>query len=187
MSCGVSIIYPVEGILISQVIRIFGKNITIKIFCFALFVLLSFAVSAQDYKLENGQVIISKPIEFETGAAVLTKDSDAALQIIKNYLDDKSYISLLRIEAHSDTAGSQSLTEKRAYGVCAALVAMGVDCKRLIPVGFGNTKPIEDNSTPAGKAANRRITLVNAALRGHMIGGMPADGGGVVAGDICSQ
>ena len=155
-----------------------------------IFCAIFFATSgiAQDYKIENGQVVISKSIEFESGTAVLTKESDAALKIIKQYLEDKSYISLLRVESHGDNAGSQSLTEKRAFAVCYALMRMGVDCKRLIAVGFGNTKPVEDNSTPAGKAANRRITLVNAALRGHMIGGMPADGGGVVAaGDICSQ
>ena len=158
-----------------------------KISLIAVLVLLSCVATAQDYKIENGQVVISKPIEFETGSDKLTPESDAALKIIKQYLDDKSYISLLRVESHSDNSGSQALTEKRAYAICWALVAMGVDCKRLIPVGFGNTKPIEDNSTPEGKAANRRITLVNAALRGHAIGGMPVDGGGVVAGDICKQ
>lgn len=146
---------------------------------------------AQGYTLEGSEVKIDQPVLFETGSAVLKPESDAALKIIKQYLDDKSYISTLRVEAHSDNVGdpakNQSLTEKRALAVCKALVAMGVDCKRLIAVGFGDTKPIEENSTPEGKAANRRVSFINAALRGHTIGGMPLDGGGVVAGDICTQ
>ena len=67
------------------------------------------------------------------------------------------------------------------------LVSLGVDCKRLVPVGFGGTKPVAENTTPDGKAQNRRITFVAAALRGVLIGGMPADGGGKVAGDPCEK
>ncbi len=144
---------------------------------------------AQNYKLEGNEVIIAKQIVFETGSDQLKPESTAALEIIKQYLTDKSYISTLRVECHTDntgnTATSQSLTEKRALAVCKKLVEMGVDCKRLIAVGFGSTKPVADNSTPEGKAQNRRVSLFNAALRGRLIGGMPADGGGKVAGDPC--
>jgi len=160
--------------------------------CILCAIFLTFNGTAQNYKLEGSEVKIDLPIIFETGSSILKPESDAALKIIKKYLDDKSYISLLRVEAHTDNEGdpakNQSLSERRAFQVCMTLIAMGVDCKRLIAVGFGGTKPIEDNSTPAGKAANRRISFVNAALRGHAIGGMPADGGGVVVpADICKQ
>ena len=80
----------------------------------------------------------------------------AALEILKQYLTDKSYISLLRVEGHTDntgnTAAAQALTEKRALAVCKKLIEMGVDCKRLIAVGFGDTKPVAANDTPEGKA-----------------------------------
>ena len=79
------------------------------------------------------------------------------------------------------------LSEKRALAVCATLVKLGVDCKRLIAVGFGSSKPVADNVTAEGKATNRRLIFVNAALRNHAIGGMPVDGGGKVAGEICIQ
>ena len=65
------------------------------------------------------------------------------------------------------------------------LVEKGVDCKRLVPVGFGGTKPKADNATPEGKAQNRRISFFNAALKGRAIGGMPLDAGGQIAGDAC--
>jgi OmpA-OmpF porin, OOP family len=114
-------------------------------------------------------------------------DGDAALDYVKGYLADKSYVSTMRIEVHADTDGdkSQRLTEQRALAVAKALVAKGVDCKRLVPVGFGGTKPVAANDTAANKALNRRTTFAIAALRGRAIGGMPVDGGGVVAGDPC--
>jgi OOP family OmpA-OmpF porin len=156
-----------------------------------LFTFLNIASFAQDYKLEGNEVKIEKPVLFESGSAKLKPESTAALEIIKKYLDDKSYISLLRVECHTDNAGdndaSQVLSEKRALSVCAALVKMGADCKRLIAVGFGGTKPVADNGTPEGKAANRRVSFINAALRSRPIGGMPVDGGGKVAADICPQ
>jgi len=80
------------------------------------------------------------------------------------------------------------LTEKRATAVGRWLVAHGIDCKRLLAVGFGSNKPIADNATPDGRAQNRRITISNAALRGRLIGGMPADGGGQPASDdLCKK
>ncbi|MGC4101617.1 OmpA family protein [Ferruginibacter sp.] len=167
------------------------KIAVISCFVCGLSLLFCGTATAQDYKLEGNEVKIEKQVLFEAGSAKLKPESTAALEIIKKYLDDKSYISLLRIECHTDNSGdanaAQDLSEKRALAVCAALVKMGVDCKRLIAVGFGGTKPVQDNSTPEGKAANRRTSFFNAALRGHLIGGMPADGGGKVAGDICNQ
>lgn len=79
------------------------------------------------------------------------------------------------------------MTEKRAFVICQELINMGVDCKRLLPVGFGAGKPVADNNTPEGRASNRRVTLVNAALRGKLIGGMPADGGGQMVADPCAK
>lgn len=156
-----------------------------------LIILLSFfsmAVYAQEYKLEGNEVKLVKEVLFETGSDKLKPECMAALEIVKQYLTQKSYISLLRVECHTDNSGeaSQLLSEKRALAVCKKLVEMGVDCKRLVAVGFGNTKPVADNSTPDGKARNSRVSFFNAALRDRLIGGMPADGGGKVAGDACN-
>jgi len=147
------------------------------------------ALAQPAYKIEGSEVKIDKPILFKTASAVLKPESDEALNIIKQYLEDKSYISLLRIEGHTDTDGdayaNQILSERRALAVCIRLRELGVDCKRLIAVGFGGNKPVADNSTVAGKAENRRISFINVALRGRVIGGLPEDGGGRVAGKVC--
>jgi len=146
--------------------------------------------SADAPKFElDGNNLKTPPVTYNTGKATLKTESAAAIARVAAYLEAKTYISTLRIEVHSDSMGSdeanQKLTEARSLEVAKALIAKGVDCKRLIAVGFGETKPAADNDTPEGKAANRRTLFVNAALRGKAIGGMPLDGGGVVAGDPC--
>jgi OmpA-OmpF porin, OOP family len=154
-----------------------------------LFSLFAITAVAQDYRLEGNEVKIEKSIVFETSSDKLKPESNAALEIIKQYLEAKTYISLLRIECHTDNSGdntsNQLLTEKRALAICIALIKMGVDCKRLLPVGFGGNKPIAANDTMEGKVANRRVSFVNAELRSRAIGGMPIDGAGKVAGDCC--
>lgn len=161
-----------------------------KILISICFIITLVQTRAQDFKMDGHEIKIEKPIVFETGKALLKPESNAALEIIKQYLTDKSYISLLRVEAHTDNSGdanaSQQLTEKRALAVVKKLVEMGVDCKRLIAVGFGDTKPVADNSTPGSRAENRRISFFNVSLRGKVIGGLPTDGGGNVAGDSCN-
>jgi OOP family OmpA-OmpF porin len=141
------------------------------------------------YELEGNRLVLPAPIVFRTGSAEIAIDSTDALRHIARYLADKDYISLVRIEGHTANVGdadqNQTLSEQRAMRVAKALVASGVDCKRLIPVGFGSNKPVADNATPEGRAKNTRVDVFNAALRGRMIGGMPADGGGKVAGDPC--
>lgn len=138
----------------------------------------------------DGQRLVTDPIEFETGSDKLKPES-SGLSLVKQYLDEKTYVTTLRIEVHTDSQGdaskNQELSEKRAVAVAKALVAKGVDCKRLIAVGFGSNKPIADSTTPEGRAQNRRVSFFIAALRGRAIGGMPLDGGGKVAGgDLCA-
>lgn len=139
--------------------------------------------------VENGQLKLPGPVVFESGKDILKPESDEVLSIVKQYLDAKPEVTLMRIEGHTDSDGddksNQTLSELRSLAVAKWLVAKGTDCKRLIPVGFGETKPIAPNDTADNKAQNRRTAFVNAGLRGKPIGGMAVDGGGKVAGDPC--
>jgi len=149
------------------------------------------SVYAQLPKIENNQLVLDNPVSFKTGSNELTDEGKAALKQVKDFLVAKDYITLLRVEGHSDNSGdeadNQKRTEQRAIAVCRWLIANDIDCKRLIAVGFGSNKPVESNDTPEGKAMNRRMVFALAALKGKMIGGMSADGGGVVAGDPCKE
>ena len=142
-----------------------------------------------NFEFVNGALKLPGPVVFETGSDKLSPVSDEVLMVVADYLSAKPDITLLRIEGHTDSdgakAGNQTLSEKRSLSVARWLVAVGVACHRLIPVGFGQDKPIVPNDTPDNKAQNRRVAFVNAALKGKPIGGAPVDGGGRVSGDPC--
>lgn len=70
----------------------------------------------------------------------------------------------LLIEGYTDSDGASeynlSLSELRAQSVQKILLAGGIAEERLTIKGYGQTKPIADNSTAAGKAQNRRVEIV---------------------------
>jgi len=69
----------------------------------------------------------------------------------------------MRIEGHTDAVGNavqnERLSELRAESVRDFLVSHGVDPEQLEAVGFGEQRPVADNSTPAGRARNRRVEI----------------------------
>lgn len=69
----------------------------------------------------------------------------------------------LRIEGHTDNSGRSSLNDRlsksRAQAVRRALIDRGVPAAKLTSEGYGATRPIADNTTPAGRARNRRIEI----------------------------
>jgi OOP family OmpA-OmpF porin len=150
---------------------------------------LAFTFQSHDYKIENNELILPSAIQFKTNTDELLPTSDSALNYIKKYLEEKPHITLLRIEGHTDNVNkeeiNQTLSEKRAMAVGKWLDKNLIDCKRLICVGFGSTKPIVSNDNAEGKAANQRISVYNTELRKVRIGGLPSDGGGKNAGDVC--
>jgi OOP family OmpA-OmpF porin len=154
-----------------------------------VFILLTNYTYAQLPKMENGKLMLENPVTFKTGSAELTDDGKEALKPVKEFLQQKTYVTMMRVEGHTDNLAeettNQKLSEQRALAICKWLVENGIDCKRLIAVGFGSTKPIASNDDPTGKAQNRRMEFIPARLNGKAIGGNPVDGGGVIAGDPC--
>ena len=67
------------------------------------------------------------------------------------------------IEGHNDNVGNpgsnKTLSEQRASSVKTALVNKGISTDRIKTVGYGQDKPIADNSTEDGKAKNRRVEI----------------------------
>ena len=68
------------------------------------------------------------------------------------------------VEGHTDSDGddafNQTLSEKRAKTVMDKMVSMGISPDRLESKGWGESKPISGNTTPEGKANNRRVEFV---------------------------
>jgi outer membrane protein OmpA-like peptidoglycan-associated protein len=102
-------------------------------------------------------------IQFETGKADILANSEVALNQIVQLLQEDSVLRL-RVEGHTDNQGNaasnQALSERRAQAVVAWLIAHGVAASRLVAQGFGQIKPIADNTTEDGRAKNRRVELV---------------------------
>ena len=67
------------------------------------------------------------------------------------------------IEGHTDASGSdainQPLSQRRAQSVANELMAQGVSDTRITTTGYGSTQPIADNTSAAGKSANRRVEV----------------------------
>lgn len=139
----------------------------------------------------EGKLAIPGPVEFETGSDKLLPASDPVLEHVRKYLDQNPQISKMRVEGHTDSQGDDAsnmdLSKRRSMSVVRWLVGKGVDCKRLVAVGFGETRPVADNNTDEGRAQNRRTAFYNAAVNGKPIRGRPIDGGGTSAGDPCGQ
>jgi len=70
----------------------------------------------------------------------------------------------IRIEGHTDSSGSESfnlnLSQKRADAVKALLAEYGIDSLRIEAIGMGESIPVADNNTEAGKAKNRRVDII---------------------------
>lgn len=70
----------------------------------------------------------------------------------------------IQVEGHTDADGSEKynqwLSEARANEVVKFLVDNGVGITRMKAIGYGETKPIADNSNPEGMARNRRIEFI---------------------------
>lgn len=101
-----------------------------------------------------------KGINFATGSDRILPNSYAVLNDAVKVLQDYPTLRL-QIDGHTDDRGNddmnQKLSEARAASVKAYLVSKGVDESRLATTGYGESKPIEDNKTAFGRAANRRI------------------------------
>jgi len=102
-------------------------------------------------------------IHFETGKATIQPDSEQTLDQIVQLLENDLKLKL-RVEGHTDNTGSKeankALSQQRATAVVTWLQQHGIDASRLMAAGFGDTKPVADNSTEEGKAKNRRVELV---------------------------
>lgn len=157
------------------------------IYCSILFFLFAFNGFSQSYKMEGNELVFDESIRFKSGTAELSPENQKTLNALKDFLNEKKYVTLLRIEGHvgGKQLNLQGLSEKRAIAITKWLITEGIDCKRLIAVGFGDSKPIIAPQQPAAAENNTRIVFAIAALRDKLIGGMSADGGGQISTDPC--
>jgi outer membrane protein OmpA-like peptidoglycan-associated protein len=115
--------------------------------------------------IRNGdELVLRMPegITFGYDRADIQPQFRATLDQVARTLDEFQSTAI-DIYGHTDSTGSeaynQGLSERRAQSVADYLTSRGVDRVRLATRGFGESQPIADNSTDAGRAANRRVEL----------------------------
>ena len=110
---------------------------------------------------KDGRIALA--IHFDTGKATIKAESQKIVGEIAALLKGNPELKV-SIEGHTDSTGTpqgnKTLSDERAKAVLAAVAALGVDAARLSSVGWGQDKPVADNSTEEGRAKNRRVEIV---------------------------
>lgn len=110
------------------------------------------------------QIILNMPgnVTFASDSADLNPGFFNVLDSVAIVLQ-KYQQTLLDIDGHTDSTGddfyNQQLSERRAVSVGQYLNSRGIDPRRLLVVGFGETRPIADNATDFGRQQNRRVEI----------------------------
>ena len=104
-----------------------------------------------------------RQIHFSTGQYAIPPGAEPVLSdLAKSLQNNPSW--RVRVEGFTDSAGSREgnrrLSQERAESIVNWLADHGVDRTRLAAAGYGESRPIADNSTEQGRARNRRVEIV---------------------------
>jgi outer membrane protein OmpA-like peptidoglycan-associated protein len=115
---------------------------------------------------EHGNLLISlsdETLKFDTGKSRLKPAGMGQLNEIASIMRDYPE-NRIAIAGHTDSVGSDSynfsLSQARADSVKTYLLQLGVPVRCVVASrGFGETQPVADNRTAAGRSQNRRVEL----------------------------
>jgi outer membrane protein OmpA-like peptidoglycan-associated protein len=125
----------------------------------------SVAVEPAVEPLPQDEVIVLSDLGnvlFAFDSAELTGDARRLLADVSTRLTSASLVAV-KVVGHTDSVGSdtynQALSERRARSVADFLIAQGVSAGKLSTEGRGESQPVADNASEAGRAENRRVEL----------------------------
>lgn len=99
---------------------------------------------------------------FDVNSAVLKPGASTEINRISQVLVQYPQTTI-QIAGYTDSTGSeaynQKLSEERAMSVKNALINQGVAPARMRTIGFGESQPVADNTTEAGRQLNRRVVV----------------------------
>ena len=76
------------------------------------------------FQVSGGQLQLPGPVVFETGKDILKPESDDVLKVVKDYMEEKKDITLLRVEGHTDSDGDdRANAESHIQSMCEKLLA----------------------------------------------------------------
>ncbi|MGV6840086.1 MAG: OmpA family protein [Planktomarina sp.] len=132
--------------------------------------LFNFEPSVANCDARSRRVLLLQKINFVTGGADVDQASQAVLddlsKIITRCFEDETLA--VEIGGHTDDVGSDdanmALSNARAAAVKAVLANLGVNAERMTAKGYGESTPLADNATDAGRAMNRRTEFAWSSI-----------------------
>jgi outer membrane protein OmpA-like peptidoglycan-associated protein len=108
-------------------------------------------------------ITLSGSVLFRSDESTLLPEAQTKLgQVTEALLATKDRKIL--IEGHTDSQGSDAdnlgLSQRRADAVRTFLISRGYDATRIRAVGIGEARPLADNTSPEGRANNRRVEII---------------------------
>lgn len=117
---------------------------------------------------EKNETLLFDGINFKFDSAELSHKATTILENIIHILNEYSGIKI-EIQGHTDSVGdliyNDKLSFRRANTVKNYLIKKGISDQRLIAKGFGEKNPIAVNTTPKGRAKNRRVEFTNLGTK----------------------
>jgi outer membrane protein OmpA-like peptidoglycan-associated protein len=116
-------------------------------------------------------IVLNMPsnVTFDTDQDAIKPEFHRVLSSVSLVLK-KFNRTLVDVYGHTDSDGSDEynfgLSQRRATSVADFLTFSGIDSRRFVIRGFGESQPIASNATAAGKAANRRVEIQITPLTG---------------------
>lgn len=113
---------------------------------------------------QDNNIVLTMPdaITFDFGRADVKPQFYGVLNNLANTLNQFPD-TRIQIAGHTDNVGSDAsnlqLSQQRANGVRAYLASTGVAAQRMQAVGYGESRPVADNSSDYGRAQNRRVEI----------------------------
>jgi len=112
-------------------------------------------------RVTGKKIEILEKVMFDYNKATIKAESHELLNDVAEVIKENPTIEKIRVEGHTDSDGSdkynKTLSQKRADSVKEFLVKAGIPAEKLEAVGYGEEKPIADNTTDEGKEKNRRV------------------------------
>jgi len=104
-------------------------------------------------------------IQFEINKSTVQREAEEKLDTVVTFMQKYPNTTAV-IEGHTDEVGASGdnmrLSQSRADSMVNYMVSKGIARNRLQAVGYGETRPIADNSTQIGKRLNRRVNAIIA-------------------------
>ncbi|HEY3600312.1 MAG TPA: OmpA family protein [Paraburkholderia sp.] len=113
---------------------------------------------------------IPSSVTFDTNSYAIKPSFQPVLAQVAQTLNQNPEVNA-QVVGHTDSTGqpayNQTLSVNRAESVTNYLAQQGVAPQRLSATGMGQSQPIADNSTEAGRAQNRRVEIYLRAMAQH--------------------